>query len=117
MDFNGDGTASYEEFGVQRGAGPPSMLLASSALDASNDAILEVTWNAPTSGNPGRARGLPVPLQLRRGRHLESQTGPAPRRTPTGWTPPRRPSRSPPRWPTRYVIEVRALLRRAAPDQ
>ena len=57
VDFNGDGTPTYQEFGVQRGAGPPSMLLATSGLDTSNDAILVVTWNAPTLGNPATATG------------------------------------------------------------
>ena len=55
VDFNGDGTATYREFGVQRRPGPPAMLLANPGLDASNDAILAVTWNAPTDGN--RATG------------------------------------------------------------
>ena len=71
VDFNGDGTATYEEFGVQRGAGPPSMLLASSGLDSSNDAILEVTWNAPTSGNPAAPAGYQYRYSADAGRHLE----------------------------------------------
>ena len=57
VDFNGDGTPTYAEFGVQRGVAPPAMLLAASGLDTSNEAILVVTWSAPTFGNPAAPTG------------------------------------------------------------
>ena len=57
VDFNGDGTPSYQEFGVQRGASPPAMLLAAPGLDASNDAVQVVTWNVPTAGNAAAPTG------------------------------------------------------------
>ena len=57
VDFNGDGTPTYQEFGLQRGASPPAMLLATSGLDASDDAIQVVSWNAPSSGNPAAPTG------------------------------------------------------------
>ena len=48
-DFNGDGTATWQEFGLQRDPGPVDSL--SAALDSSNN--IEITWTAPTDAGSG----------------------------------------------------------------
>ena len=52
VDFNGDGTASWEEFGTQRAPGPPAGFAAAPA-----GADLNLSWSAPADIGSGPVTG------------------------------------------------------------